>query len=217
MALLLYAVTECGHRAPDLDGGVAGAAITTKEIANLRCFYSETTESSRARDAALEFHRVVQAILSAEDLIPFRFPTFLSDEAELALQIQEHAAEYHTWLERVRGRVQMEIRIARRDQASEPALGDQRPITGAEYLRSRQGRQAAMQGAAAVFEKMAQEMLQGWRRRESSDHIRCFALIARDGVGDFQNAVEKADIPPDLIARVSGPWPATEFFNRDSP
>jgi Gas vesicle synthesis protein GvpL/GvpF len=217
MPVLLYGIIESGSEVLTLQPGVAGATIQTTGRSDLQCFYSHnsTLPGSAPREAVLEFHRVVQAIFSARDMIPFRFPTLMADEAELASQLQEHAAEYHLWLARVRGRVQMEIRIHYRDDGPGSRKEAGGAVSGTEYLRFRQARQAKLDAAAGVLKGAVLGHTTGWRQRGSSDHLRCFALVGRDSVAQFQRSLASTEIPADLIARVSGPWPPTEFFSEE--
>ena len=113
MPLLLYGVTDCGGEVADLPSGVAGATVQSVEFSRLVCFYSEYSPvmASDTRQAALAFYRVVHSLFQKIAIIPFRFPTVLSDHAEVASEIEKHAAEYHAGLAKVRGCVQIEIRI----------------------------------------------------------------------------------------------------------
>jgi hypothetical protein len=213
MGLLVYAVIERTAGIPSLSFGVAGAPITDQEIADLRVFYSLTSSDGVAdpRSAALEFHRVIQKILAGADLVPFRFPTSFSGETELRHYLEAHATEYRAWLERVRGHVQMEIRIALKG-AEVSTAPDVTNTTGGDYLRSRHRRLKQLETAAAAFETSSKGLVTLWKQRPSSDYLRCFALIRRERVSDFLKKLAGAEVSSELVARVSGPWPASEFF-----
>ncbi len=196
-----------------METGVYGAKVHTTEVSDLRCFYSwNANRSDASQEAALEFHRVVQAVFRAADMIPFRFPTLMADEVELATAIQEHAAEYHRWLARVRGCVQMEVRIHGREEP-ELRLG---VASGAEYLRAHQHHRQKLELTADGLRARVGVRVHGWRQRDTSDSLRCFALIARDSVGDFQQQLRNGGVPADVVVRVSGPWPPTEFFEGEA-
>lgn len=216
MPLLLYGVTEVHGNVLDLPTGMGGARVQRIEVSGLSCFYSlnSTLSGIPPRESALQFHGVLQAILSAQDIIPFRFPTLVT-EAELQSQVQEHAAEYHEWLARVRGRVQMEIRIEYRDLEQSSGEADAGEVSGTKYLRARQKRLSVLEAAAGVLKSKAADFIQGWRQRSSSDHLRCFALVRREVVADFRHRMASAEISSDLTARISGPWPAMEFFREE--
>lgn len=216
MPLLLYGVTEVRGNVFDLPTGVGGAPVQRTEVSGLSCFYSlnSTLSGTPPRESALQFHAVLQAILSAQDIIPFRFPTLVT-EAELQSQVQEHATEYHEWLARVRGRVQMEMRIEYRDSEPDSGKGDAGEVSGAKYLQVRQKRLTMLESAAGILKSKAADFIHGWRQRSSSDRVRCFALVGREAVADFQRRMASAEISSDLTARISGPWPAMEFFREE--
>lgn len=218
MALLLYGVIQTGGAELDLPKGVADCKIEETELSHLACFFSEhsTLAGLKTPDAAMEFHRVISSILAVKDLIPFRFPTVLADYSELQQELGAHAEEYTNWLARVRGMVQMETRITYRDSALPAGDQNEKKGSGAEYLRQRQNRQASLQSAATKIREQIRTLAKGWRQRESSDHLRCFVLIKRESVAEFQRALSRVTISPDLSARASGPWPATEFFDKET-
>ena len=186
------------------------------EVSGLSCFYSvnSTLSSNPPGESAVQFHGVLQAILSAQDIIPFRFPTLVT-ESELQSQVQEQAAEYHEWLARVRGRIQMEMRIEYRDFEPDSEKADEGKVSGTQYLRARQKRLTMLESAAGILKSNAADLIQGWRQRSSSDHLRCFALVRRETVADFRRRMASAEISSDLTARISGPWPALEFFREE--
>lgn len=216
MPFLLYGVTECIGATDGLPAGVAAASVEEIEISGLTCFYSEgpTLTASSTRDMALEFQQIVNRLFQMRDIIPFRFPTLLADRAEIKAAIELHAAEYHEGLAQIRGRAQIEVRIRFRDEGNQ----DAKPVganSGAEYLRARQQRHTQLKSAAIALRQAAGDAIEGWREREHSDNLRCFALIARGSFPAVRAALAKAAIPSHLLARVSGPWPATEFLKED--
>lgn len=212
MPLLLYAVTEGDGAAADLPPGAAGASVRSVKISGLTCFYSDSTlAASDTRATALEFHQVVNSLLQAADIIPFRFPTLLADTTEMASEIERHAAEYHDGLARIRGRVQIEIRIRFRGHDDKDGTRAAAK-SGVEYLRRRHHHHIQLTSAAEALRAAGGALIEGWREREYSDHLRCFALIARGSFARLQDALAGAAIPSHLLVRVSGPWAATEFL-----
>lgn len=216
MPLLLYGVTESDGAFVDLPGGVAGVTVQRVQIACLTCFFSEhsTLATSNTRETALEFHRVVNTLFKTRDIIPFRFPTLLSDRAEMVAEIEKHAAEYHEGLDKVHGRVQIEIRIHRLGANEQHEPGDS-TSSGAEYLRARHRRYMQLKSAAEALRAAGGETIERWREREYSDHLRCFALIARGSMADVHAALAAAIIDSELLAHVSGPWPPTQFLTEE--
>jgi hypothetical protein len=155
--------------------------------------------------SALQFHHVVSAIFAHAAVVPFRFPTLVADENELTSHLRAHAAEYRDALVRLRGMVQMEMRIS---HAASSASGE----SGTQYLRHRQERHAHLREAACNVRNATQLLVNDWRERETNKGWRCYALVARGQAGKFQEMVRSLEAPSGLQLKVTGPWPATEFI-----
>ena len=109
----------------------------------------------------------------------------------------------------------MEIRIEYRDLEQGSGEADAGEVSGTKYLRARQKRLTMLESAAGILKSHAADFIQDWRQRSSSDHLRCFALVSREAVADFRHRMASAEISSDLTARISGPWPAMEFFREE--
>jgi hypothetical protein len=213
MSLLVYCVTETSAVNPSSHRGVGGMAVESVEHNGLRCFVSESESvtGKEIRDDALIFHRVLQDIFQLAAIIPFRFPTILSDRSEVSAHLTEHSKEYTSALSRLRDLVQMELRI----QLKESAADTPAKTSGTEYLRNIQARRAKLKMAAQEFRQLGAGHIKAWRQRDSTQGIRCFALIDRSAVIDFQSEVGNIPIQSELTARLSGPWPATQFLSEE--
>ena len=212
MPVLVYCITEPESQIQVPGIGVQGSPLKSLEESGLRCFvshYSDQPSSKPVRDAALAFGRVLREIFGQVAIIPFCFPTILGDEAELTAFLREHAAHYRQDLTRLRNSVQMEVQIS--FQPAEPKAEPPNQ-SGKEYLRLRQARNKKLEGAVQEFRRIGQDRIQDWRQRDSPAGIRGYALVARAAVPAFLEAVARVKLSPDLIARVTGPWPASEFL-----
>lgn len=109
----------------------------------------------------------------------------------------------------------MEMRIEYRDLEQDSGEADAGEVSGTQYLRARQKRLTILEAAAGILKSNAVDLIQGWRQRSSSDHVRCFALVSREAVAGFRHRMASAEISSDLTARISGPWPAMEFFREE--
>jgi hypothetical protein len=154
---------------------------------------------------------VLEEIFQQAAIIPFRFPNAFPAEPDVIAYMEEHSKEYGSALNRLRTMVQMEIRIRANNSVSEP---ETKP-SGAEYLRRIQARHAFLEKMAHEFRQAGARWIEGWRQRDSSEGIRCFALIDRAMIKNFQAELEKTPVQPDLVARLSGPWPATQFLKEE--
>jgi hypothetical protein len=194
--------------------GVQGESVRAIAASGLQCVVSDFQKEDGAqktlREAALEFHRILQNGLRKSAIIPFSFPTILEDEAAVAEHVREQAQEYKTVLSRLRGTVQMEISFTSGETA--PIAGGG---TGTEYLRTRQALYSRLRKASEAVRTAANGLLRGWRERDSPGGLRGFYLIGDGKIDAFGDKVRAADLPEGVQLRVSGPWPATEFVKQE--
>jgi hypothetical protein len=213
MSLLVYCVTEASAVNPPSHCGVGGILVESVEHKGLRCFVSESTSVSgnHVREDALMFHQVLKDIFQLAAIIPFRFATILSDRPEVTAHLTEHSEEYASALSRLRDLVQMELRIQPKESSPEASA----KTSGTEYLRHLQARRAKLEMVGQEFRQVGARWIKAWRQRESSHGIRCFALIDRIAVSDFRKEIGNMSVQLDLTARLSGPWPATQFLSEE--
>jgi hypothetical protein len=210
MPLLAYCLAEARDEIRFPQAGVQGMPLRSVRSGNLECLVSDFETSSVAgqapiKDAALEFNRTLQDLLKQSTIVPFRFPTVLADENELLEFLTEQAAEYEATLARLRGTVQIDIRVEMPDSESTT-----KP-SGTEYLRGREARYDALQEIAAEFRRAGNEWVRQWRDRDTARGLRCSALLGREYVNAFLAAAKQLKLPQGCNARVSGPWPPAEF------
>ena len=213
MSLLVYCVTDASAVNPPSHNGVGGMLVESVEHKGLRCFVSESTsvDGKQVREDALTFHRVLNHLFRQAAIIPFRFPTILADRPEVTAHLTEHSEEYASALSRLRNLVQMELRI----QFKESGPDTPAKPSGTEYLRHIQARHAKLETVAQEFRQLGARQIKEWRQRESSLGIRCFALIDRTSVSDLRKKIGNMPIQLELTARLSGPWPATQFLSEE--
>ena len=214
MAVLAYCITETQPEIKAPPTGVRGTTIETIRIQDLQCFISQfdlqdVVGRAPMQEAALAFNRVLQDLLRQTAIIPFRFPTIVTDETELSQFLTEHQTEYRETLHRLRNCVQMEIRLKRQTSENSRATS---PKSGAEYLRSRQAQHQYVDSIVARFREAARPLAKEWRHRESATGIRCFALVDRSDVQAFLRQIKGVSVPTESEFRITGPWPASEFL-----
>ena len=214
MAVLAYCITETLPEITPPHAGVRGTAIEAVRIQDLQCFASQfdpqdLVGKASIQEAALDFNRVLQELLRQIAVIPFRFPTILTDETVLSQFLTEHQAEYRDALLRLRNCVQMEIRLKMQTSMQPQATS---PKSGAEYLRGRQAQHQYIDSIVARFREAVQPLAKQWRHRETTEGIRCFALVDRSDVQAFLRRVQAVSVPTESEPRVTGPWPASEFL-----
>lgn len=217
MPMLTYCITEASAHAAVPASGVGGAHIQVFHHSGLQCLTSSLEAEQMAklsgRDAALEFHRVLQEVFESSAIIPFRFPTTVQDEAELFRFLHERASEYHESLNRLRDMVQMEIRIARETKQHDAPVPRH---TGTAYLRAKQQREARLRAIAERIRAASNTTVSEWRERDSSEAKRIFALVPRSSLALFKDQLANLKVEQDYLIRISGPWPPAEFLNRST-
>jgi hypothetical protein len=214
MAVLAYCITETQPEITAPHTGVRGMAIETVRLQDLQCFASQfdpqdLVGKAPIQEGALDFNRVLQECLRQIAIIPFRFPTILTDETALSKFLTEHQAEYRDALLRLRNCVQMEIRL-KMQTSTQPQTASLK--SGAEYLRGRQAQHQYIDSIVARFREAAEPLAKDWRYHETATGIRCFALLDRSDVQAFLRQMKGVSLPGESESRVTGPWPASEFL-----
>src|SRR6185437_15967009 len=156
------------------ESGVHGSEVHRLDAEGLSIIFSSILPTDlrgdRLKSAALEFHQTVHSIFVHTAVVPFRFPTFLSD-SELKQHLMDSAADYLDFLENHANHVQMEIRVV---PAEHPAT---EAGSGTEYMNKKAAERRRLLNAA---DKTVQiEHARTWSRREVRDAIHLFALVDR--------------------------------------
>jgi hypothetical protein len=159
--------------------------------------------------SAAEFHHVLQQLFKSAAIIPFRFPTILNSEEELAKHLGQHSEEYEFLLEKFRSLAQMDVLVGYSSDATQVAS----VRSGAEYLRARQKRNDALNRFASELRSATARVAKDWRQRAVRRGVRCFALLERQHIEEFKDNMRAVSVPAGMNVRVSGPWPVAEFLD----
>ena len=188
--------------------GIRDGAIQRLTQGSLLALYShiEKTDISalNIQRAALQFHEVVHAVFRHAAVVPFRFPTCLS-ETELADHLREQSARYEHFLTQHAQHVQMEIRIELpTGEASQPAS------SGTEHLRKRATQSHELHSNKEKLKQLLSAEVIEWRERELPNGLRIYALVERNRIASFREKLSGHD----TTLSHSGPWPAMEFLEK---
>src|SRR5215831_3960626 len=82
-----------------------------------------------------------------------------------------------------------------------------------DYLRERQTRSRLLNHFAADLHGLATPLAKDWRQRSVANGLRCFALVEREQVHEFNEKMKTVYAPAELSVRISGPWPVAEFLD----
>ncbi len=212
MPVLPYCIILTEAQAAPPASGVRGSSIETLIHGGLRCFYSRLDDFSLAsapdlKHEALRFDAIIRELLAQTAVIPFRFPTLLACANELKKFVLANATRYAAALKRLCDVVQMELRIEHAGLA--PTAGD----SGTAYLAVRAAAARAVSGQADQARASASELIREWRTRNVARGLRCYALVPRNQVAEFQTRMRSLSTREDVTIVVSGPWPAVEFLD----
>jgi Gas vesicle synthesis protein GvpL/GvpF len=208
--VLAYCVAEQQTQIDSLGTGVEGAPVRWIDVGGLRCFVSDFAAQmpyAPVPEMVKAFNQVLQRIFAQAVIIPFRFPTILESEDMLRQFVESRSVEYRDALKRLRNKVQMDIRISFKvaDDMKSPSQ------SGREYLEGRRGRYQKAQSVMDEFRRVSTSLAEGWIQRDTSSGIRGFALVDRCSLAVFLEKIGTVFTPADISARLTGPWPPSEF------
>lgn len=148
---------------------------------------------------------VLEIAARAGAILPVRFGTLLT-KAELTRAVRDHQQEIQAAFDRVRGRVQMTIRVTGR-RRPEPKGA---PATGRGYLE-RKRRQALppLPASAAAFLKALAPLAAAERRAPGAGPLLATVYHLVNSK-DLSRYARIADAAPASVA-VTGPWPPFAF------
>lgn len=207
MSVLPYCILLRDFASSIPERGVLNSRIHRICEGDLLALYSELLRSDigleKFQPAALEFHRVVHAILGEAAVVPFRFPTWLTP-SELSKHLQQESQHYTKFLINHANDVQMEIRLKPVSSSLTKAA------TGTAHLRARAAESRELRHTAEDLKNLLSPEVIEWRERDIPDGLRLYALVARPNLPAFRERLSKR--ANDVSMRWSGPWPATEFL-----
>jgi Gas vesicle synthesis protein GvpL/GvpF len=180
-------------------------------MGRLRCFVSDFAAQmpyAPVPEMVKAFNQVLQRIFAQAVIIPFRFPTIVESEDMLRQFVESRAAEYSGALKRLRNKVQMDVRIMFKTREN---VNSSSSKSGREYLEGRRGRYQQAQSVMDEFRRVSNSLAEEWIQRDTPSGIRSFALVDRSSLAVFLERIGSVVTPADISARVTGPWPPSEF------
>ena len=214
---MIYAYGICDPGAvasPPRARGLRGARLRTVESDALAAVYSRhrTPCPRPSRELVLAHERIVEAVMKRGAVLPLRFGTELTDEEGLTAVLDERRGEFVHALERVRGRVELGLRVlsladSERDSSDEPS--------GRAYLLARAAEHHRAERVArdlhGPLAMLADESVV--RRRLLPPAVFAAAyLVDADRVEEFRSrAAELGARDEDVQVVVTGPWPPYNF------
>jgi hypothetical protein len=228
--ITLYAITD--HPTPPMPEENGIRVVARGELAAV-CGPVVTSEVTA--DALWEHERLVEALMDDRDLLPVRYGTCLPDDDAAARALEENRAAYASSLRRVRGAVELAVRVFPGDGARptspaaarsagngvpSPPGADAATTTGTAYLRAR-ARSAAgeAEARARVHEPLARAARAATVARlpRAGELLRAAYLVDRAATAAFSARVrELQERNPGLRITCTGPWPPYSFAGSGS-
>lgn len=206
--LYVYAfIGEPGRRC-----SIRGRTIEMIPVGRVHAAVERRRGAPRLTEAALqEQHAIVAELAGRVDaILPARFGAFV-DDRELERIVIRSGARLRTALERVRGCVQMTVRISSQAPAA-PLPGTSRERAGTEYLTARRAALAESPETDLIREAV-RAVAVGESLTTAGPYTTVAHLVPRRRVSAYRRAIEaairKAD--PGSRVRVTGPWPPFAF------
>jgi hypothetical protein len=176
----------------------------------------------------LWLHEAVLEFLMADRIVlPVRFGTMLADESAVRDAIEARYADFAADLERVRGRVELGLRVLWNDDDDSPRIAkteNSMCLGGRAYMLDRLERERKAQDrrrqAAAIADELDAPLVglsaESVRRVLTTPRLLLTAayLVERDSVATFREKVEAIGAGrPELRFLCTGPWPPFNFVN----
>jgi Gas vesicle synthesis protein GvpL/GvpF len=153
---------------------------------------------------------IIEALMQQCNLLPARYGTRVEDEAAAAQALAERRAELFEALERVRGAVELSVRVL-----GDESKTDAPARSGTDYLQAKARRATAeAETAGGVHHPLARLARASTHQggRAARELLRGAYLVDREAVDRFVYSVgQMQQANPHLQLLCTGPWPPYSF------
>jgi hypothetical protein len=216
-----YGIAEPTPELPPSRRGLGRATLHVLETDGLAVVYSRH-RSFRARpspDQVLQHERVLEAVMQHGPVLPMRFGTQLDTVERLADAVTSRRRELASALDRVRGRVELGVRVLPTGPAQAPPA--QSSPSGRDYVLSLAAEHRRHERAADDIHRPLHGLAAASvvRGHSTSPAVLVAAyLVDAPQVDTFRRvAGELAAAHRDLQVAVTGPWPPYSFTGQEAP
>jgi len=213
MKVAVYALT--GNAGPRVAGrGLSGERLRVVRVGAVAAVVGDVARLPAPTEAKLRAYTTLLAALAIthQSVLPVRFGTVMQDDEELETILRARQKTLKSQLARVRGRVQMTVRMVT-EGAGGRGLGEgTRVSSGSEYLasRAREQRASDLPGFAPLDRAVAR-WVRDARVERRGTVATVYHLIPRAAAGRYAAAIEAAAAAEGVRLLVSGPWPPHAF------
>jgi len=210
----LYAIVDADAAAPTTRG-IDGAPVAVETHEDLGAVVSVLAQqpSSDSQQAVLDHARVVEAVSrGSAAVLPARFGRAYEDADSLRRALEAGAGELRDALERVRGCVEVGLRVLAPERAS--VLSPVPAGSGRDYMRDRLATARQEKAVADELHLPLAALARASIRSTPTERLLLTAayLVPRRSLAGFQTRVEELQQSrPDLTLACTGPWPPYSF------
>jgi hypothetical protein len=234
--LLVYCIVNASAAPPNDKRGMQGGELQRVTHGELAAVVSPLMEPTKVTAPAsadlLDYERAIRSQHAVADVVPMRFGSVLSNEAEVRAHLDAQRPTYLRALVRTAGCVELGVRAllsppplpATPEEAATPWVR-----SGADYLKARQRRYSAesqlREHCAAVEQLLLSKVsplcrehrgeLSTQRAGEPTLYSLYF-LVPREQVNAFRTALSPLPAAAGARLSLSGPWPPYNFVDDPS-
>ncbi len=213
--IYVYAITESAAPAPAI-AGIDDAELSSLSVEGAAAVYSVHPEADIApgREAVWRHELVVEELMRVGPILPARFGTAFAHKDALESVLEDRAPELRGALERVRGCVELAVRV----RLPEAEAADQRR-DGRAYLEAKLARHEQEEHVAeSMLRPLGQIAVASSRRRaaERERTLKASYLVRATDVRRFAEEAQRlADRNAELELSCTGPWAPYSFVEEE--
>ena len=189
--------------------GVEGAPLERRRVDALELVVSEVPRDEVTQEAVLRHAEVVEALMGrSRAVLPAQFSRPFAGDEELVSAVTAKASDLEQRLQRVRGCVELGVRVV----APAPESGPE-AASGAEYLRARLDEERRRSQLIAQLDEPLARLAQETAGGATGSNVFERAYLVRDeDASTFLGTVRELQAAhPELSLACTGPWPPYSF------
>jgi len=204
----VYGIVDELESLPPVEG-VDGAPLERRRVNDLELVVSKVSRDETTQEAVLRHAEVVEALMSrSRAVLPAQFSRPFPAEDELRSAVEAKAHELRQRLDRVRGCVELGLRVIAPAAESAPQA-----VSGAEYLRARLDEEHRRSQLVAELDEPLARLSQETSGEGTGRSVFERAYLVRtEDVSAFLDTVRELQAAhPELSLACTGPWPPYSF------
>jgi hypothetical protein len=189
----------------------AGAPLRAVAAGRLAAVCGPTIDGEPTPADLWRREELIEALMAGCDLLPARYGTRFADERTAAQAVGDRHDDLLAALDRVRGAVELSVRVLAADTAPAPPPGE----SGTAYMEAKARHERARRDAASAVHEPLGRLARAsvvLADRPGADLLRAAYLVERGAVERFVERVAALQSDaPELRLLCTGPWPAYSF------